>query len=87
MSNNDASIDASLSATHCLHLAVRLFNALSRIYDPIMRDYSIESNAISSEEKTLFVKDHQLAARDGSRKLEVSWNQQFRRISEPPVPR
>jgi hypothetical protein len=50
----------TLGATLHLHLAVRLFIASSGSHDPLMRDYSIESEPQSEEEATL-IKDYELA--------------------------
>jgi len=50
----------TLGATLHLHLAVRLFIAISGNHDPLMRNYSIESEP-QSEEEAIHFKDYELA--------------------------
>jgi hypothetical protein len=50
----------TLGATLHLHLPVRLFIAISGNYDPLLRDYSIESEP-QSEEEGINIKDYELA--------------------------
>ncbi|KAE8445806.1 hypothetical protein EG329_012864 [Mollisiaceae sp. DMI_Dod_QoI] len=50
----------TFGATHHLHLAVRLFIASSGSYDPLMQDYSVESEP-QSEQEAIDIRDFELA--------------------------